>query len=282
MKKMTILICLVFVSIFGITSAYAYAPDTSPRASRLVYLGGDEFSDVYAVNLNKQQENDFGQRLRTTISNYANYITPFDDSVNWFSVSGVRGVSYSIHVRYFPVSGNPIVTTLNNVNNEYYFLFEMQSGVLSLSINGEQVISAHQSYNANDEFEIWLYYDFPPNTWNDGYRAGYVAGETSGYNSGYGVGFDNARSQYGIFTSGTWQNATWWGEQEYLRGFSTANPTNFGTLLSALFGGLGTLLAIEIIPQSGITFGVMLAVPLVFGTLALLLGGSVKKKGGKE
>lgn len=118
---------------------------------------------------------------------------------------------------------------------------------------------------------------------SSGYNAGYYDGESFGYNAGYNdgesdglaAGYDNGYNDgydYG-FNNGF--------DLGYNDGYQTAvndGSTQFGltTLLSGLFVGLGSLLSIELLPN--ISIGMIIAVPVVFGIIAFILG----KRGGGD
>lgn len=102
---------------------------------------------------------------------------------------------------------------------------------------------------------------------SDGYDLGYADGKIDGidigYNDGYSFGYDNGY------------------DLGYNDGYQTAindGSADFGitSLLSGLFVGLGSLLSIELLPN--ISIGMIIAVPVVFGIIAFILG----KRGGGD
>ncbi len=95
-----------------------------------------------------------------------------------------------------------------------------------------------------------------------------------GVNHGINIGDTRAREEYGIYFNNDWQTAEWYGDYMYDKGLNETDATGFGGLLTAVFGGLGSLLSIEILP--GIYIGAIIAVPLVFGIVFFILG---KRKG---
>lgn len=109
-----------------------------------------------------------------------------------------------------------------------------------------------------------------------------------GYNDGFSDGYDAALEQYAYYD---WVNDKWLTAEElqekhynsgyaggwsegYYAGLEETDATGFSALLTTIFGGLGSLLAIEILP--GIYIGAIIAVPLVFGIIFFILG---KRKG---
>lgn len=109
--------------------------------------------------------------------------------------------------------------------------------------------------------------------YNNGYLNGVQVGYDAGYDAGYDVGYDVGISQ------GDYDIAY---EEGYDIGFDSGyqqgllnNPNNdFGTLISTILLGVGTVLGIELLPN--ITIGAIIAVPIVFGIIAFVLG---RKKG---
>ncbi len=130
----------------------------------------------------------------------------------------------------------------------------------------------------------------------DGYNQGLDDGEVIGYQNGraeYGIifngerrtaewygqyryeqGFDYGRREYGIYFMNDWRNAEWYGNYMYNQGLNETDATGFRGLLTAVFGGLGDLLGIQLLP--GVYLGAIVAVPLVFGIIFFILG---KRKG---
>ncbi len=101
----------------------------------------------------------------------------------------------------------------------------------------------------------------------DGYDDGYNDGIGDGYYLGYDLGYDDGYGDGDGFG--------------YYRGYQEAindGSTEFGltTLLSSLFVGLGSLLSIQLLPN--ISIGMIIAVPIVFGIIAFILG----KRGGGD
>ncbi len=97
----------------------------------------------------------------------------------------------------------------------------------------------------------------------DGYYSGYDVGSIDGYNLGYNLGFDDGQD---VGFNDGYQKAI------------NDGSTEFGltTLLSSLFVGLGSLLSIQLLPN--ISIGMIIAVPIVFGIIAFILG----KRGGGD
>ncbi len=128
--------------------------------------------------------------------------------------------------------------------------------------------------------------------YNNGYDVGYINGRTdgynNGYNNGYNVGYDDGYmdgKEYGInFGREYWYEVGYevgFGQGRiagydegysvgYSDGLSETTDKNFGRLLGGLFTGIGAFLAINLLP--GISIGAIIAVPIVFGIIAFILG----------
>lgn len=93
--------------------------------------------------------------------------------------------------------------------------------------------------------------------YNQGYEAGYEEGNWYGYNEGYDIGYDLG---YDLgYNNG------------YNKGISENMETGgFGLMLKQVFASVGSFLEIELLP--GIPFGAIIAVPIVFGIIAFILG----------
>lgn len=104
---------------------------------------------------------------------------------------------------------------------------------------------------------------------------------------GYNAGYDNGRSDFGqYFPPGSADGLEgWYGYQDgydygfdlgFDDGINYASDYSFSGLLGEVFIGLGSLLAINLLP--GVSIGAIIAVPVVFGIIAFILG----KRGGKD
>lgn len=116
-----------------------------------------------------------------------------------------------------------------------------------------------------------------------GYDDGYVIGFGEGVDAGYDDGYEVGRNEFGqYFPPGSDPRFSGWAGYDtgYDLGFDDGlrNSTDytFSGLISQIFVGLGSFLAIELLPN--ITFGAIFAVPLVFGIIFFIIG----KRGGKD
>ncbi len=125
------------------------------------------------------------------------------------------------------------------------------------------------SFDNNDYYFIAYDYDYIINLKDslsrdilDSYNTGFRNGKDKGFNDGV-----NEASSY-------WYNEGFRnGKNEGMR---LASDNTFYGLIAQVFAGIGTFLAIELLPN--ITFGAILAVPLVFGIIFFIIG----KRGGKN
>ena len=86
---------------------------------------------------------------------------------------------------------------------------------------------------------------------NDAYTLGYETGLSTGYSNGYGVGVLEVMDE----------------------------SLNIGTFIQIAADGIGGLLAVELLPN--ISLGMIVAVPLIFGLIAFVVGVSSGRKGSK-
>ena len=86
---------------------------------------------------------------------------------------------------------------------------------------------------------------------NDAYTLGYETGLSTGYSNGYGVGVLEVMDE----------------------------SLNIGTFIQIAADGVGGLLAVELLPN--ISLGMIVAVPLIFGLIAFIVGVSSGRKGSK-
>lgn len=131
-------------------------------------------------------------------------------------------------------------------------------------------ITVLSDYGENNKSRFnWFYYkDFDTNI--DDYWRGYGDGLNDGYNDGLTDGYDNGK------TDGIAEGYRDGYAQGLIDGSLSGDDYSFAGLLGQVFIGLGSLLAINLLP--GISLGAIIAVPVVFGIIAFILG----KRGGKD
>ena len=98
-----------------------------------------------------------------------------------------------------------------------------------------------KGYNKGLEHSYDVGYD---DGYEDGKADGFEIGQIAGYNDGYAVGYSD--------------------------GLSETTDKNFGRLLGGVFAGIGAFLGINLLP--GISIGAIIAVPIIFGIIAFILG----------
>lgn len=159
----------------------------------------------------------------------------------------------------------------------YYYMLDIAGRIIGDGLDDEIILQ----YSDLSGLEV------PPNTmilidgiiddldhYQMGYDTGYDEGLDYGQARGYNSGYSYSRSIYGYYYNNDWRTALEWGDLRYNEGLITQDATGFGALLGSIFTGLGSLLAIELLPN--IPIGAIIAVPLVFGLIFFILG----KRGG--
>lgn len=172
--------------------------------------------------------------------------------------------------------------TLNITNNNwiYYFQFNgdfavnSQITVVNLYRN-QEVFPSHFSWTyygdlSSNEFYQLGYADGSANGYDIGYEDGYSNGFDLGYESGSGYGYDIG------YQDGSNDGYDLGYDYGYQKGIDVASDNTFYGIIAQVFTGLGAFLSIELLPN--ITFGAILAVPLVFGIISFIIG----KRGGKD
>lgn len=138
-----------------------------------------------------------------------------------------------------------------------------------------------EGYNAgyNDGFDKGYFEgkkESDSDAWNRGYNDGYNRGLLDGYDNGYNDGFVSGE---GVgFDKGYFEGKNDGIKQGYNEGYNVGyseglvtNPNNnFGSMILSVLLGVGAVLSIELLPN--ITIGAIIAVPIVFGIIAFVLG----------
>lgn len=121
-----------------------------------------------------------------------------------------------------------------------------------------------------DDSAFYVMYDMYGHGYEDGYYDGYLDGSMDGdYYTGYDDGYKDGK-EYGInFGREHWYNVGY--EYGYNKGLSEQmSDKDFGSLLRGAFTAIGAFLGINLLP--GISIGAIIAVPIVFGIIAFILG----------
>lgn len=209
------------------------------------------------------------------------YYTPFGiyDSIqekDYFLVSDLnilfrkglnRGTnSYEFRDKHTYIEGGTAVllriTVLKSIVNDDY-----QGNISTLFSDDTMLYVSYLSQNPDYDAGYLDGYD---EGYEDGiensYSVGYNDGHSDGYNKGLSEGFDEG------FLEGDSAGYT----RGYNKGLSEGNSA-WGVLFGAMMATFGGFLAIEIFP--GLTIGMLVAVPLILGLLAFIIGIA---KGGKN
>lgn len=179
-------------------------------------------------------------------------------------------------ITFYPLSGSPI-----HYNNIEYMAIKKFTNRLELYINDDTYL--YQSYDTRIEgfrseyIADWDYQDGYNDGYNEGFQkgreAGYQAGSEAGYEYGYDEGYNVGYGQ------GKEDGKTIGYENGYDEGYNVGYnkglneqiaDRDFAYLLRSAFIAIGAFLGINLLP--GISIGAIIAVPIVFGIIAFILG----------
>lgn len=179
-------------------------------------------------------------------------------------------------ITFYPLSGNPIY-----YDNIEFMAVKKFTNRLELYINNNTHF--YQPYDTRIEgFRMeytadWDYQD----GYNDGYNKGFQEGREAGYEAGNEAGYEHG---YIDGYNEGWEEGN---EQGYNRGYQKGHEAgynvgynagineqledkDFTNLLKSVFIAMGSFLSINLLP--GISIGAIIAVPIVFGIIAFILG----------
>lgn len=116
---------------------------------------------------------------------------------------------------------------------------------------------------------------------NEGFQNGYDEGHYEGYNSGYSIGYDTGLSEgYNQGLNDGYNQGYYAGQNDgydygYQAGYNAGineqlEDKDFTHLLKSVFIGVGSFLGINLLP--GISIGAIIAVPIIFGIIAFIIG----------
>lgn len=180
-----------------------------------------------------------------------------------------------------------------NSNSEFQHFRDVEfialkrlSNKYELHIKNNGVIHTLDFYpGSSDLGGIRITYYIPDYTYeegfNDGYNKGYLDGIEAGYRDGeekgYNEGFDDGYNQG--YVGGEEAGYNRGHEEGYNKGYNVGYNTgineqladkDFTNLLKSAFIAIGTFLGINLLP--GVSIGAIIAVPIVFGIIAFILG----------
>lgn len=178
-------------------------------------------------------------------------------------------------------------------NSEFQHFYDVEFIVLKkmsnkceLYIKNNGVIHKLDFFpGSSDLGGIRITYYIPDYTYEDGYNEGYnngyidgiEAGYMDGEEKGYGMGFEDGYNQG--YTNGEDAGYNQGHEDGYNTGYNIGYNTgineqladkDFTNLLKSVFIAMGSFLSINLLP--GISIGAIIAVPIVFGIIAFILG----------
>lgn len=183
----------------------------------------------------------------------------------------------------------------------YYTLFTIRITINKNFVDSEYGGLPYITKFFRDDLLLYIQYDLYNEVYNDGYGEGFVDGRDYGRSIGYQEGY--ADGQYDGYWSGYddgkadgydegyndgYDEGNWYGYNEgydigydigydngYDNGYNKGISENienggFGLMLKQVFTSVGSFLEIELLP--GIPFGAIIAVPIIFGIIAFILG----------
>ena len=147
----------------------------------------------------------------------------------------------------------------------------------------------------NQDEQIFLGY-LQAAGYTDLYDVGYNAGHFIGYKNGFDIGqitgqqnlYDDGANAWGLTGTDAWDYINGWSigqSSGYATGYNLGvlevmdESLNIGTFIQIAADGVGGLLAVELLPN--ISLGMIVAVPLIFGLIAFVVGVSSGRKGSK-
>jgi hypothetical protein len=288
MKKIKKILIFTFITVLGLFfvgfSQFNVNADEIRSGS---YLGTIKYERV--VNLT---HNDYRGMLRAPVSfaqnddryrdlyllldtNHSYYFGSRDAYYNFPSNVDVYVSTYQKHatletpaVNFLLVSKEIVVDTMAIFDTDINFYC---NGTLEFSYTKQDILEYfdYWGYLGYESIYLRFVFDFDTaqSSWEVGYGDGFVDGYDDAIEKVYNHGFTGTD-----FTD----NLSYPYNQGFNDGIETASDNTFYGIISQVFTGLGTFLAIELLPN--ITFGAILAVPLVFGIIFFIIG----KRGGKD
>lgn len=175
-------------------------------------------------------------------SGYNHYFINSLDYVSWYDQLYLPLGNYQM----FSMSGAPVKMSFYS----YYWGDNLDVSIDAF-LSGYPNNSGNWYFVRNIKTVNQYSYDYG---YEDGYEDGYDYGFPLGRQQGYDMGVDKGFND----------------------GVASATDYSFFGLITQVFAGLGSFLAIELLPR--ITIGALLAVPLVFGIISFIIG----KRGGKD
>lgn len=246
---------------------------------RGIYLSPNDYQDGESLTYAEYYDIAFGQYINTFILHSrfnVDAVNVVFIPINYYVVEGLSAFGEDklefIKVRYdIVVNSSDIITEINLSNSEIYIR------TLIIDYKNVDIIdipsSNFQLFFTNIIASMPNIETINQDIYNDGYNDGYDYAYELGYINGKYFGYNDGLEKvfYDGFVGTQYSNEN---SFPYNKGFNDGVATNsdfsFVGLLEQIFVGLGSLLAINLLP--GISIGVIIAVPLVFGIIYFILG----------
>lgn len=206
---------------------------------------------------------------KAAVNNYYSGIESFLENIEEFFVNDS---AFYVWVMYEDVAGQAYNAGYNDGWNSGYE-YGRDEGLDIGYFNGYE-----DGYNSGYEngFENGIeagydegYINGRDDGYNNGYNVGYNDGIDAGYNEGYEKGKEDGFEEGFNASREHWYNVGY--QVGYNKGLNEQiADRDFSHLLRSAFVAIGTFLGINLLP--GISIGAIIAVPIVFGIIAFILG----------
>lgn len=262
MKKITVitfgLIGTILGLVFSSTKLHAYEIDTTTSLYWAEQYGHE--ISIYAPDINNSAPR----------FNFFNFIEVWDTYYTLDTKTAIitfQPLETVIRISSFTYSGNidQIVIISNQLNGYIHIDFLYNGSYMAFFASYTYSPLPTDYFTVNNTINTG---------YNDGYNDGFIDGNKTGiydvYFDGFG-GFINPDTNEPYDYTYSFPYG-----QGYNAGLEATNDYSLTGMLFQIFGGLGALLSIELLPN--ITIGAIVAVPLVFGIIYFILG---KRSGDK-
>lgn len=230
------------------------------------YLDLDYYNDiVYLLPIDDLPAlNSFN--LKSMKFYFKDYATYYGDDDYFFDFSFIPA-TYDYFIFHF---GDNLSRTLYYDNGKKSIDINTDVGVRIIDRNHlDWMMYFYNSFDNDDDYFIAYDYNYIINL-KDSLSRDILDSYNTGFRNGKDKGFEDGKNE----ASSYWYyEGLREGKEEGMR---LASDNTFYGLIAQVFSGIGTFLAIELLPN--ITFGAIFAVPLVFGIIFFIIG----KRGGKN
>lgn len=230
------------------------------------YLDLDYYNDiVYLIPIDKLPAlNSFN--LKSMKFYFKDYETYYGEAFYYFDFSHIPS-TYDYFIFHF---SDNLIRNLYYDGGNRYINVKTDVGVRIIDRNHlDWMIYFSDSFDNDDDYFIAYDYNYIMNL-NDSLSRDIL----DAYNTGFRNGKDKG------FADGVSEASSYWYYEGFREGkdegIRLSSDNTFYGLIAQVFVGIGTFLAIELLPN--ITIGAIVAVPLVFGIIFFIIG----KRGGKD